>query len=407
MRILFQGINYAPESIGIGPYSRGLCEWLVAAGHSVRAVVAKPYYPSWKLSEDFAGGGKRYSVENGVEIVRCPLYVPEKPSGAKRILHHLSFAASAFGPMRKAARDFRPDVVITVAPSLIAAPVALLTARTAGAVSWLHIQDFEVEAAFATGLIDGSSLPARAARRFERGTIAGFDWVSSISPEMCHKLTEMGVAEDRIVEFRNWAEIDRIRPLDHPSAYREEWGIKTPHVALYSGNIANKQGIEIVLEAAELLRGRDNLTFVVCGQGPNRTALEKKGRGLGNIQFHDLQPAERLGELLGVASVHLLPQMADAADLVLPSKLTNMLASGRPVVATAAPGTGLEREVQGCGLVMPPEQAGPFAAAIEQLLDDTSLHTRCSVNARAQAEQVWDRGRILERFEAQLRALVQ
>lgn len=405
MRILFQGINYAPESIGIGPYSRGLCEWLAAVGHAVRAVVAKPYYPSWKVTKEFAGGGEAHSVENGVKIVRCPLYVPQTPTGAKRILHHLSFAVSAFRPMRKAAREFRPDVVLTVAPSLIAAPVALLAARRAGAVSWLHIQDFEVEAAFATGLLDSSSLIARAARKFERYTIARFDWVSSISPEMCRKLAEIGVEEDRIFELRNWAEIEQIQPLSRPSLYREKWGITTPHVALYSGNIANKQGIEIVLEAAELLRRRDDLTFVVCGQGPNRATLEEKSRGLNNIRFYDLQPAELLDELLGIASVHLLPQKADAADLVLPSKLTNMLSSGRPVVATAALGTGLEREVRGCGLVTPPEQAGPFAAAIEQLIDDIELSAHFSGEARARAEEIWDRTRILERFEARLRAL--
>jgi colanic acid biosynthesis glycosyl transferase WcaI len=122
-------------------------------------------------------------------------------------------------------------------------------------------------------------------------------------------------------------------------------------VAIYSGNIANKQGIEIVVEAARLLRHRKDLMFVVCGNGPNRARLIESSADLDNIQFHDLQPRERLSDLLGMASVHLLPQIAGAADLVLPSKLTNMLASGRAIAATAEPGTGLAAEVDGCGLI--------------------------------------------------------
>jgi colanic acid biosynthesis glycosyl transferase WcaI len=403
MRILFLGLNYAPEAIGISVYTTGLCERLAAMGHQVRVIAGKPYYPEWRVADGF-GGGWRRTREAGVDITRCPIYVPAAPSGAKRIVHHASFALSALAPMLAAARGFRPDLVITVAPSLVAAPVAWAAAKLAGARSWLHIQDFEVEAAFATGLIDGDSAAARVARAAEGRIIRLFDHVSSISPEMTAKLADYGVAPSRISEFRNWAEIDAIRPLAGPSPYRAEWDIRTPHVALYSGNIANKQGIEIVIDAARRLRGRGDLSFVICGQGPNRAQLEEAARGLDNVRFYALQPMERLGDLLGLATIHLLPQRGDAADLVLPSKLTNMLASGRPIVATAAPGTGLAREVEGCGLATPPEDGAAFAEAIETLLDDPVMHDAIGIAARVRAERVWRKDAIIaavaERFEA-------
>jgi colanic acid biosynthesis glycosyl transferase WcaI len=205
-----------------------------------------------------------------------------------------------------------------------------------------------------------------------------------------------------VVEFRNWAEIDEIVPLERPSRFRDEWAIGRPHVAVYSGNIANKQGIEIVVEAARLLRHRRDLAFVVCGDGPNRERLAASAAGLDNIQFRALQPRERLAELLGMASVHLLPQIAGAADLVLPSKLTNMLASGRPVAATARMGTGLAQEVDGCGLLSPPGDAPRFAGAIERLIDDESLRRSLGRQARHRAVERWSRPRILGRFERQL-----
>ena len=200
---------------------------------------------------------------------------------------------------------------------------------------------------------------------------------------------------ERVSVLRNWAELDAVRPMARPSAYRQEWNIETEHVALYSGNIGNKQGAEIVLEAARLLQRRRDLSFVICGEGQNRDRLQAKAGGLGNVKFRDLQPKERLNELMGLATVHLLPQLASAADLVLPSKLTNMLASGRPVVATAAARTGLAREVEGCGLVVPPEDAVAFARAIERLMDDEPLWTVSAAAARTRAEERWAKATIL------------
>ena len=406
MRILFLGINYWPEQIGIGLYSGDMCSAWAAARHEVRAVVAVPYYPAWKVFDGYRGKGWARRVENGVDLTRCPIYVPARPTGPRRIIHHLSFLAASLPPMLKAAFGHKPDIVVTSAPSLITAPVAWLTARLCGAKCWLHIQDFEVDAALATGLVK-PGLVSKLGAGFERTVYALFDKVSSISPQMCRKLEEKGVPTRKIYQLRNWADIERVRPLEGRSPYRDEWDIDTPHVALYSGNIANKQGIEVVVEAARLLRHRSDLTFVVCGEGPNRANLEAAAAGLRNVRFHDLQPRGRLGELLGMASVHLMPQLAGAADLLLPSKLTNMLASGRPVVATTEQDTGLAREVEGTGLICEPENPRALAAAIETLLDDEDMRERCGAAARERAIERWSRRHILDRFEQELSALVE
>lgn len=401
MRILILSLNYAPEPVGIGPYSHGMATALSAAGHAVTVVCGKPYYPAWAPDPAYAGGGIRHADEDGVRVVRVPHYVPAVPSGIRRLLHHVGFAARALPALWAAARRGRPDVVIGVAPSLIAVTGARFVARLRRVPFWLHVQDFEVEAVFATGLLPATGMLTRVARWFERRAMSA-DRASSISPQMCDKLVEKGFAPRDVVEFRNWAQINRIRPLDRPSALRAEWAIERPHVALYSGNIANKQGIEIIIAAARRLAHRRDLLFVICGNGPNRARLVEQAAGLDNIRFVDLQPIELLPELLGLADVHLLPQIAGAADLVLPSKLANMLASGRPVVATARAGTGLAREVEGAGLVTEPEDAAAFAAAIATLLDDPDTRARLGRAARCRAEERWSRATILERFERDL-----
>lgn len=395
MKVLVVGLNYAPEKVGIAVYTAGMAEALVARGHEVRVIAGNPYYPAWRITDGYNAWAYSNATEHGVSVTRVPHYIPAEPTGLRRLLHHASFAASALVPSLWTALTYRPDVVLTVAPSLIAAPVARVAAWMAGAQSWLHVQDFEVEAAFATGLLKGEGRGARAANWFERTVLKSFHRVSSISPAMCRRLVEKGVPAARVTELRNWADVDAVRPATAPSPYRQQWGVSTEHVALYSGNIANKQGIEIVLEAARHLQDRKDLTFVICGEGPNRANLERQAAGLPNLQFHDLQPKERLNDLLGLATVHLLPQIAGAADLVLPSKLTNMLASGRPVVATADPGSGLYDEVEGCGLLVKPDDGPAFAAAISQLLDKTTLRRELGVAARERALERWDRVNIL------------
>lgn len=402
MKILFLGLNYAPEEIGIGLYSGDMTKAWAKAGHDVRVISANPYYPAWKVFDGYSNKRWTRSTEAGVEVTRCPIYVPAKPSGLKRIAHHFSFLASALPRMLKAVVADKPDIVFTVAPSLIGAPLAWLAARLSGAKCWLHIQDFEMEAALATGLVNKGSIASRLGPWFERTVITMFDYTSSISPQMCAKLIEKGMPRDRVYQLRNWADIGAIRPFEGVSPYRAEWGINTPYVALYSGNIANKQGIEVVLEAARLLRHRRDLTFVICGQGPNRANLEAAAADLDNIQFRDLQPRDRLNELLGMASVHLMPQLAGAADLVLPSKLTNMLASGRPIVATADPGTGLGDEVEGCGVLTQPGSAPAFARGIETMLDHPALAASYAVTARERAEERWSKDIVLDRLETRM-----
>ena len=126
------------------------------------------------------------------------------------------------------------------------------------------------------------------------------------------------------------------------------------------------------------------------------------------LRFLPVHPVEKLPEMLAAVDIHLVVQRRDAADLVMPSKLTNILAAGRPCVATADPGTALAEVVaeHGAGLVTPSEDPAALAEAISTLAADAALCTRFGGNARAYAEKYLDRDAILSRFERQLDDLV-
>jgi colanic acid biosynthesis glycosyl transferase WcaI len=155
-------------------------------------------------------------------------------------------------------------------------------------------------------------------------------------------------------------------------------------------------------QVAGLLVHRPDLQFVFCGTGAGKPDLVKGCAGLQNVRFLGLQPSERLNDLLGLADIHLLPQRAGAADLVMPSKLTGMLASGRAILATASPETQLSCVLEGCGLVVPPESPEMVAEGLRRLADDAALRERLGRAARAYAEQRLDKERVLTRFEEEL-----
>lgn len=403
MKFLVVGLNYSPEPTGTAVYTSELCQTLVARGHQVQVVCASPYYPQWQTYRGFRGTLWSFRCEHGVSVCRCPIYVPAQVTGPKRILHYVSFFLTALVPTLWCALRLRPNFVINVAPTLISAPAGLLAARLTGAMSLLHVQDFEVEAGFATGQMDAGSLAARLAMRFGDAVIRAHDRATSISPAMVSKLNQKRTPRADAFQLRNWADVDLVTPQDS-SSYRSAWGITTPHVALYSGSIARKQGLEMLIETARLLEHRGDVSFVICGNGPYRAELEFAAKNLSNIQFYDLQPKDRLGDLLSLATIHLLPQKRGAADLVLPSKLTNILASGRPVVAGAERGTGLADEIEGCGCAVEPENAAEMAAAIIQLIDDPVQYAALASSARLRAEAAWSREPIITRFIEWLRS---
>ena len=412
MKILIYGINFAPDLVSTPKYTSEMAGWLAERGHEVRVVTAPPYYPAWRVAEGYRAGRyarERWPFAGGAtaDVWRCPLWVPAQPTGSRRLLHLASFAVSSL-PVMLGQLFWRPQLVVMIEPTLFCGPGALLTALLGRAKAWLHIQDLEVDAAFEMGLLPSGRGRIRGfATMIEGWLLRRFDRVSTISEAMRDRVLAKRVPADRVALFPNWVDVGSIAPMTQPSAFREELGLDPgTHVALYAGNLGEKQGLELLIDAAQRLRDRSDVMFVIAGSGSGRERLERLAEGLPNVKFLPLQPLERLNDLLNLANVHLLPQRADAADLVMPSKLTGMVASGRTVVATAAPGTQVAKVVADCGLVVAPGDGDAFATAITTLLDDRERREDLGARARAYAEANLAQAAIMARFEADAERLV-
>jgi colanic acid biosynthesis glycosyl transferase WcaI len=154
------------------------------------------------------------------------------------------------------------------------------------------------------------------------------------------------------------------------------------------------------------LESPPEIVIAVAGDGPGRTRLAEAAAASPRLRLLPLQPIERLNDLLNLADMHLLPERAEAADLVMPSKLGGMLASGRPVIAAVRPDGAIATAVADAGIVVPPGDAAAIATAIVQLARDPAHRSALGRAARGIAERNWDRDAILQRFEKELLLLI-
>lgn len=195
------------------------------------------------------------------------------------------------------------------------APGALAAARLSGAGAWLHVQDYEVEAFFGLGYMEGGFLKRRVAA-VEGWLTRRFDVVSAVSRRMVARLSGLGLPDSRAVLFPNWVDTERIRSGIRGRDIRGEWGLAPDaRIVLYAGSMGRKQGLELILETAAAAReDSPRAVFLMVGDGPARDGLVERAKALGlrNVVFRPPQPTEDFPALLAAADVHLVVQKKGA-----------------------------------------------------------------------------------------------
>ena len=406
MRILLWGINYAPEVTGIAVYNQMLAEWLAARGHETEVVTSFAYYPSWRKRPEDARKLLASESLNGVRIHRCWHYVPRRIRSSKRILHEASFVCLTF---LRALALRRPDVVFVPSPPLplgVAASVYSFLRR----VPWVfHVQDLQPDAAVALKMLpDGTFarlLYAIEAFAYRRATL-----VSGISEGMLRAFNDKGVPAAKQLYFPNPAPLLDPAELPKPGRFRAAQGIPADtRIALYSGNLGVKHGLDILINAAELLRHDERYLFVICGDGAKKADLVTAAERLGlpNIRFLPLQPQEIFSQMLVDADVCLVTQQPGSGAAFFPSKLLNILGHLRPVVTVADDDSALKIAVDEgkFGLNVIPGDAKALAEAIQRVCSDATDWAEMCANGRCFVAQ-FDRETVLQRIEAELQAIV-
>jgi colanic acid biosynthesis glycosyl transferase WcaI len=405
-RILLIGYNFYPEPTGIGKYSGEMMQWLANNGHDCAAITAYPYYPYWKVQEPYYRKRFSYTTENEkfssgghLTTYRCPMYVPSKPSGLKRILLDFTFLISAFFRLLLLLPKQKFDVVFVVAPSFHFGFLGVLYKKIKNARFIYHIQDMQIEAARDLQMIKSDAV-INSLFKLEKYILNNADIVSSISAGMLDRIQQKVLKP--VLLFPNWTDTELFYPIKDKARLKQEFGFEpTEKIILYSGAIGEKQGLEAIIQAATTYQDNAKVRFVICGSGPYKQTLQNMAErlALSNILFAPIQPFDKFNRFLNAADIHLVIQKANASDLVMPSKITTILAVGGLAIITANEGSSLHSLVQkyDMALLIPAENQLALNDGIQQAIDMDNRVT--ANNARAYAENNLSINKVMKKFE--------
>jgi glycosyltransferase involved in cell wall biosynthesis len=405
LRVLVVGINFAPEHTGIAPYTTQLCEHLASRGTQVTVLTGVPHYPQWEVEPRYRRRMRTVESRPGLTVERLRHYVPRTQSALRRGLYELTFALNVL--LRRPQEQ--PDVVVAVVPALLSVWPASLLARRAGVPIVVWVQDLMGQASAQSG-IDGGGAVAGVVNAIESRMLRRAQRVLVLNQHFEQHLRAGGVAPERITVQPNWTHVAAPSGRD-VAAVRARYGWRAEEtVVLHSGNMGLKQALENVVEAGRLAdgHGRDDVRFVLMGDGSQRPALEELAHGVRSVEILPPAPSEDYADVLAAADVLLVNERATSVDMSLPSKLTSYLRAGRPVLAAspASGGTAAELLRSQGGLLIEPENPALLLDAVTDLAHDPDRTAAMASAGRRYAESRLSAETALTRLEDTLADVV-
>lgn len=320
--ITFISLNFYPEDTAIGLYSSQWVEFLEDHGFDVSVITAFPYYPQWEIRDEYKNKSKFLKEEKGkTKIFRYKQYVPKKPTFLKRILHLIDFTIGSFFNLYKIKKS---DLVISVVPFTSSVFLGYIQKKRFKAPLWVHVQDFEFDAALQTGVSNKAKGIFSLLFKLEKRLFSKADVASTISQSMLSKLETKTKSENFFLP--NWIDEEKINP---ETAVQHKYLKSQKRKILYSGNIGDKQDWDTFLQFCNDLDER-KYEIIIVGDGAKKSWLEEEIKDLKIASYYPPVEYEELSSLLCSADLHILFQKTDVIDTVMPSKVLGMMASAQP-----------------------------------------------------------------------------
>ena len=390
-------LHYPPDATGVAPYAGALAAGLSARGYRVTAYVAHPFYPEWKIRPGY-GQWKSTETIDGVTVHRLWHYVPRPPRGLRRLLSELSL-----GLRFLFSRLSSDSVVVAVSPALFATALAVIRIRLTPSrprlVVW--VQDI-----YTLGMVEtkeGGGFSTIITRFVERFVLRASDRVVAIHPTFANYLIQnLGIKAERVAVIRNWT---HLRPSPAMSQRDARAALGWPndvYLAVHTGNMGAKQGLENVVEAARLAdERRAAIKFVLVGDGGERARLEQLAQRIDRIEFVDPLNDADYRCALAAADCLLVNELPGVATMAVPSKLTSYFDAMRPILAATDPKGIAAGEVEqaAAGVVVPAGDPYALLAMAIQLSEDREKAAMYGSSGRRYRMEVLDSHVAITAFE--------
>jgi colanic acid biosynthesis glycosyl transferase WcaI len=400
MRILILSINYWPEVTGIGAFTTYRAEYLAACGHHVEVCTTFPYYPEWRVPASYKGRLSSSEERNGVRIFRSFAYIPYPVTALRRILHEGTFILSSLicACFRK-----RPDVLLVVSPPLGLAASAIFLSRIWRIPYVFDVEDLQPDSAADLGMLPSSAV--KFLYSVEGAAYRNAALVTTLTNSMRQRIIAKGIPEQKVelVEPRMDDSLADLS-LAEGESFRKRYNLDDVFLVTYSGNMGVKQGLGVVLDAAELNRFDLSTLFLLVGSGADCDRLRRRAAELKlpNVRFLPLLDETDFRGLVAASGICLVTQQKSVSEVAFPSKIVTYMAAACPVISSVNAETEVAEITResGAGKVVGPEDPEALLTAIRELRENDLREI--GRNGRNYASRRWAAGQVLGHLEQTL-----
>jgi glycosyltransferase involved in cell wall biosynthesis len=399
MRILFFSHYFPPEVNAPALRTYEHCARWVKAGHDVTVVTCVPNCPVGKAFDGYRSRLRRQvETVDGIRVVRVWTYLAANAGTVRRTINYLSFFVSGvFASLRLG----RPDVVVATSPQFFCGWAGAWAARLKRVPFVLEIRDIWPESITAV-----EALRSRPLLRFlaflEKRLYRAAAHLVTVGEGYQARILEKADVADRISVITNGVDLERFAAQPPDARFLGELGLTGKLVCSYVGTIGMAHGLDVVLDAAQMLKdqGRDDVRFCLVGDGAHRERLARRAAELGVerwVVFAGRQPAERVPLILASSDVCLIHlKECELFESVIPSKMFEAMAMGRPIILGVRGDARALVQRAGAGLDMEPGSAESLVSCLTRLAGDPSLRSALGASGRAFVEEHYNRDRLAQ-----------
>ena len=387
MRILLPIIQFPPDVNPTGMLMAQLCDGLAALGHEVSVITAFPHYENFRVWDEYRGKLMQRSRYAGMDVMRLYVYAPGNKSMVNRLLSYVSY--NTLATLAGAVSRHQWDVILCPNGSFFGGLSAWVLEKLKSPPFIYNVQDLYPDVPIRAGQLRNPYAIA-ALRSMENFMYRKAAHVTVITSAMQENLLAKQVPAQKLSVIPNFVDSEFIRPLPRENDFSRQQGLSGKFVVSYAGSLGYVYDLDTLLDAAALLRGQREICFLIVGNGVRKAELEKKAEklALANVRFMPFQPHACLPWLRASSDVQVSLYRAGAAIDSFSSKIYEIMASGRPLLAAAEADSEVARAVAsaGSGLCIGPGDPKRLAEAILTLYKDRALREQMGQQGRRYVE---------------------